>query len=140
ALLREMTLALQKTRDDAGKFNRFAAKVLKKGHTAQDKADLEERLKNVTKFRTEFEARNRPAHASGFARLDAFGRILNEVLVVATGVTDAGQAQVPNAPVSYPFLWDTPHHDFVQWNAIAANKIATSPTLGALTRNVGEVL
>jgi mono/diheme cytochrome c family protein len=37
--------------------------------------------------------------------------------------------------VSYPFLWDTPQHDKIQWNGAAENK-----GLGALGRNVGEVL
>src|SRR3954452_1476719 len=27
----------------------------------------------------------------------------------------------PNAPVSYPFLWDTPRHDYVQWNGLTEN-------------------
>lgn len=41
----------------------------------------------------------------------------------------------PDAPVSYPFLWDTAHADYVQWNGIAANAEA-----GALGRNTGEVI
>ncbi|NQZ06931.1 MAG: ribonuclease E [Algicola sp.] len=41
----------------------------------------------------------------------------------------------PDAPVSYPFLWDTPQHDYVQWNGIAANA-----SVGPVGRNVGEVL
>lgn len=41
----------------------------------------------------------------------------------------------PNAPVSYPFLWDTPQHDYVQWNGLAANA-----GVGALGRNAGEVI
>ena len=41
----------------------------------------------------------------------------------------------PNAPVSYPFLWDTPQHDYVQWNGIAGNSV-----LGSLGRNTGEVI
>ncbi|WP_370980874.1 di-heme-cytochrome C peroxidase [Agaribacterium sp. ZY112] len=41
----------------------------------------------------------------------------------------------PNAPVSYPFLWDTAHSDYVQWNGIAKNAGA-----GPLGRNVGEVM
>ena len=40
----------------------------------------------------------------------------------------------PNAPVSYPFLWDTTHSDYVQWNGFASNAGA-----GPLGRNVGEV-
>ena len=41
----------------------------------------------------------------------------------------------PTAPVSYPFIWDIPQHDYVQWNGIAANG-----DFGALGRNVGEVM
>lgn len=41
----------------------------------------------------------------------------------------------PNAPVSYPFLWDTPQHDYVQWNGIAANAGE-----GPIGRNTGEVI
>ncbi|MCI5168323.1 MAG: hypothetical protein D3903_20085 [Candidatus Electrothrix sp. GM3_4] len=41
----------------------------------------------------------------------------------------------PNAPVSYPFLWDTPQADYVQWNGISANA-----GLGPIGRNVGEVI
>jgi hypothetical protein len=40
-----------------------------------------------------------------------------------------------SAPVSYPFLWDITHSDYVQWNAIAANAGA-----GPLGRNTGEVI
>lgn len=40
-----------------------------------------------------------------------------------------------NAPVSYPFLWGTPQHDYVQWNGISDNS-----GLGALGRNVGQVI
>ncbi|HTB74258.1 MAG TPA: di-heme-cytochrome C peroxidase [Polyangiaceae bacterium] len=40
-----------------------------------------------------------------------------------------------SAPVSYPFLWDTPQHDYVQWNGIVANS-----TLGTVGRNAGEVI
>ena len=37
--------------------------------------------------------------------------------------------------MSYPFFWDTPQHDFVQWNGSAQNG-----HFGSLGRNVGEVL
>lgn len=40
----------------------------------------------------------------------------------------------PNAPVSYPFLWDTPQHDYVQWNGFASNA-----GLAPLGRNTGKV-
>lgn len=41
----------------------------------------------------------------------------------------------PDAPVSYPFLWDIAQHDYVQWNGIAANS-----GVGAIGRNSGEVM
>jgi len=41
----------------------------------------------------------------------------------------------PDAPVSYPFLWDIPQHDYVQWNGIAPNA-----GLGPIGRNTGEVI
>ena len=46
-----------------------------------------------------------------------------------------------DAPVSVPFLWDTPYLDLVQWNGIAKNVPLTSDfDIGALGRNVGEVI
>jgi hypothetical protein len=45
-----------------------------------------------------------------------------------------------NAPVSYPFLWNVPQHDKVQWNGIVANqRVGGDYDIGALARNVGEV-
>lgn len=41
----------------------------------------------------------------------------------------------PNAPVSYPFLWDIAQHDYVQWNGLADNA-----GLGPVGRNAGEVI
>lgn len=40
-----------------------------------------------------------------------------------------------NAPVSYPFLWDVPQHDVVQWNGLGNNA-----GLGVLGRDTGEVI
>lgn len=41
----------------------------------------------------------------------------------------------PSAPVSYPFLWDITHSDYVQWNGLAANA-----GVGPIGRNTGEVI
>ena len=40
--------------------------------------------------------------------------------------------------MSYPFLWDTPQHDKVQWNGTADNQRLGG--LGPVYRNIGEVL
>ncbi|NQV99661.1 MAG: ribonuclease E [Rhodospirillales bacterium] len=41
----------------------------------------------------------------------------------------------PDAPVSYPFLWDIAQSDYVQWNGLANNA-----NVGPLGRNTGEVI
>ncbi|MGY6038239.1 di-heme-cytochrome C peroxidase [Aeromonas sp. AE23HZ002T15] len=41
----------------------------------------------------------------------------------------------PDAPVSYPFLWDIAQSDYVQWNGLASNG-----GLGPIGRNAGEVI
>lgn len=73
----------------------------------------------------------------GYGRLDAFGRIFNRIESVRSP-SNKDQYHPANAPVSYPFLWDTPHHDFVQWNGIAGNTGLGG--LGPLGRNASEVL
>jgi hypothetical protein len=42
--------------------------------------------------------------------------------------------QLAQRPVSYPFLWDIAHSDYVQWNGLANNAES------ALGRNAGEVI
>jgi hypothetical protein len=89
-------------------------------------------------LRREFDERNASTHPFGLARVDAFGIILNEVLDRALGVP--ANNRKPNAPVSFPFLWDTPQHEFVQWNGVAPNRPLKTHIVGPLSRNVGEVL
>ena len=40
-----------------------------------------------------------------------------------------------DAPVSYPFLWDIPQHDYVQWNGRVDNS-----GIGPMARNAGQVI
>jgi cytochrome c5 len=40
-----------------------------------------------------------------------------------------------DAPVSYPFLWDIPQHDYVQWNGVVGNS-----SIGPMGRNAGQVI
>jgi hypothetical protein len=77
--------------------------------------------------------RNEPPHRAGYGRVDAVGNILNEVLATDLGVPE--KQRPPDAPVSYPVLWDVHQHDFVQWNGAAPN---AGP--GPVLRNIGEVL
>lgn len=88
----------------------------------------------------------------GAGRNDAFGVILNQVLVTAfekpenfygrkangEPLLDENGQRIeyrPEAPVSYPVVWDAHQHSHVQWNGLASN----GPP-GPIARNVGEVL
>lgn len=139
--MRTLEAALRATLNDAAKFNRFAQAILPTPVTDSAKSGLRNNLADVLGRRSSYNLRNLPAEptrAHGPGRLDAFDAIFNEVAVRF--------AQVPNAPsqcdapVSYPFLWDTPHHDRVQWNGSAENTVVLGNHIGALGRNIGEVL
>jgi hypothetical protein len=137
--LLDLTKSLQKTHEDPAVFERFAKRVL--GHSTGDEAQrtaLRKELADVHHARQQFDERNATKSVYGFGRVDAFGIILNEVLVHALEVPE--NRGDPNAPVSYPFLWDTPQHDFVQWNGVAPNRPLNTHIAGPLARNVGEVL
>lgn len=129
----ELVAALQATQSDEAKFQRFATAL---GQSSRDQQQaLRDALAGQVRDSSARLALNRPAHDPGHARLDAFGNIFNQVLV--TALDQPANGLPPNAPVSYPFLWDTPQHDKVQWNGSAPN----GPLgLGEVTRNVGEVL
>jgi hypothetical protein len=80
-----------------------------------------------------------PATPWGPARLDAVGMILDRVtgLDIGTGADRviAANIRVADAPVRYPFLWNSAIQDQSQWPGFAAG----GDDLLALSRNVGEV-
>src|SRR5690349_163505 len=79
--LSEITATLKATLNDQTKFARFADRVLKDRKDNQSEREaLRDRLTDVASFRQQFDNRNVSPHAYGYARVDAFGIILNEVL------------------------------------------------------------
>ena len=119
-------------------FSKLADRILK-----EDSLDNEKRMnlckrlaRDYEKIR-DFNKIDQPSTIPryGYARLDAFGRIFNRA---ASHLDPSFRGRPANAPVSYPHLWDTPQHDFVQWNGIADNALAVG--LGPLGRNTGEVV
>ncbi len=142
-LLVSLAAALKATRDDAGKFDRFAAKVLAGADNAGARKNLKDDLARIIGRREGYNARNFPPDmVGGYARIDAFGAILNEIFYRAVNDGDStpptANSHPADAPVSIPFLWDTPQHDKLQWNGSATN--GGLGDIGALGRNVGEVL
>src|SRR5207245_2510838 len=95
---------------------------------------LHAELEKASRSFAEFVKHTTPATPWGPARADAFGAIFNRVTAIDLNI-EANNC-TPNAPVSYPFLWDTPWHDWVQWDGSAPNQSA----ILRLARNVGQVL
>ena len=122
--------SLDATLADAAKFERFAG-ALNVG--AAQRPQLKDELSANA---AALAARHRMNHVDvpyGHGRLDAFGQIFNAVAVQFLGVPDNRRA--PDAPVSFPVLWDAPHLDVVQWNGSAPN---SGP--GPLLQNVTTAL
>ncbi len=146
-LMKNLSLALQQTGDDEGKFNRFAD-ALQVDVSSEAGAVLRSNVRAVARQRAGYNERNLPArggHSFGPGRVDAFGAIFNEVAVTFLDIQTNWHPA--NAPVSYPCLWDAPLHKNVQWNGAAENRTSPlgqvlfgTPEVGALGRNSGEVL
>ncbi len=141
-MLLDIEQALAATLHDDEKRERLGRKVMGDDYIA---FDFKQQLEKVLHERKEYNRVNSPLHNGapvhyGYSRLDAFGRIFNRILGHLTP-NDPQNNNPANAPVSYPFLWDTPQHDFVQWNGIGNNHDDTfGGFLGPLGRNTGEVL
>lgn len=108
--------ALRATAADPARFERFA-------HALNVPADAQAKLKDdVAALAAKLDKRhsmNAVPVPYGHARLDAFGQIFNAVASDFLNLPE--NRRVPDAPVSYPVLWDAPHLDVVQWNGSAPN-------------------
>jgi len=124
--------ALARTLNDPGTFIRFVQRVLGDNAAGDESTLLKSMIEKEYAWLSDYNRRNHTEVAYGYSRLDAFGAILNKGLYLAGGKDNFNS---PNAPTSYPYMWDTPQHDYVEWNGSQANSNA-----GALARNVGEVI
>jgi alpha-amylase len=149
--LTAMIAAMQQTQSDAAKFSRFAARVLGNQNTPHNQAMLRAQLAASIRTRVGYNLRNFPGYdpaqatppaPGGYGRLDAVDAIVNEVYHLAIRDPDPNnpteESKPANAPVSYPCLWDTPQHDFVEWLGIARS--GGPLDVFGLGRNVGEVI
>jgi hypothetical protein len=148
ALLSSMISAMQATLSDPAKFDRFAAKILGPNNNASGQALLKAQLAEAIDHRVAYNLRNFPGYNPGvpappptnYARLDAVGAIVNELYyhAVKSPVSPIDNTKLANAPVSYPFIWDSPQQELEQWIGIA--KSGGPGDIESLARNVGEVL
>ena len=130
--LSHLERSLAGTLNDTDKLARLARRYYGKDVSEQVFLQLQDLLQQDLARISDNNRRNHSPVAYGYSRLDAFGAILNKGLSL-TGVKDNFNA--PDAPTSYPYLWDTPQHDYVEWNGSQSNS-----NVGALARNVGEVI
>ena len=128
----ELERTMDRTITDPQYFTRFEQRILGATSTADKRTLLKARLGQQYSALKDYNRRNHTNVAYGYSRLDAFGAILNKGLLLAGGENNFNP---PNAPTSFPYMWDTPQHDYVEWNGSQANSNA-----GALARNVGEVI
>ena len=108
--------SLSATVADSAKFDRFAKALNVSGG---DRQTLQNEIVALTQ---KIDARHRMNQVQvpyGYGRLDAFGQIFNAVAVDFLSLPQNRRA--PDAPVSFPVLWDAPHLDLVQWNGSAPN-------------------
>jgi hypothetical protein len=145
-----LLLTMQQTRKDDAKWKRFENRVVaprRAGETDDsrvetDKGKLDQAYGKLLQYLENIHEYNVTDGDYGYGRLDAVGHILNKVAFL--NGADAQFRDEPDAPVSYPFIWNANQHDFVQWNGLVPNqKIPLGKQqqdIGALVRNTSEVI
>jgi mono/diheme cytochrome c family protein len=129
---RAVKAALAATLADEAKLARFAAALPKGGKDAASREAARKSLTQTLQWFESYDEANRSTTAEGFGRLDAIGRIINQTIRFTSGPQNSIE---PNAPTSFPLLWDAPRHDYVQWVGFSPNSGA-----GSVGRNAGEVM
>ncbi|MFO0889517.1 MAG: di-heme-cytochrome C peroxidase [Isosphaeraceae bacterium] len=148
AMLTSLTYAMQRTFDDPGKFERFAARVQGRGNSQAGRTILRAQLAKEIERREGYNLRNFPGYVpkrtppapANYGRLDAVGAIVNEVYfhAVKSPTSPVENTRPANAPVSFPCIWDAPYQGLEQWLGIA--KSGGVLDIDSLSRNVGEVI
>ena len=139
--------ALVETASSADKFGRFSTAVLGTSPAPGDAVRLKAAMTSLIAWNDNLARLNDPTVLRyGYGRLDAIGHIFNKVALAAANGDAQRQVSNPSdAPVSYPFLWNVPQLDRVEWNGIAPNSAVPGVAghafnYGGLGRNTGEVI
>jgi hypothetical protein len=130
--LRSVSASIGATLTDEVKLARYVEAVATHGSNTDRLAAARTNLTSVKTWFDSYLTANQSTTMEGFGRLDAIGRIVNQVIRFTSGPEHSIPA---NAPASFPLLWDAPRHDFVQWTGFAPNA-----DTGSLGRNAGEVI
>jgi hypothetical protein len=128
-------LSLAATKYVPYRFDRFARRVLGTAHSETNHALLKKQFDAIftkAKEQNEIEEDVSKQHGTlveGFGRLDALNRIGNEVFAAQMGLPENMHGIM--APVSFPFIWNAPWFDWVQYN---------SSIQQPMVRNLGEAM
>jgi hypothetical protein len=135
SFLTDMDKSAYATYTDPIKLKGFIDEIL--GDKREDpvlRAKVKFKLGEVIQQRKEWNERNRSNLVHGYGRTDAVGVILNQV--TAWDMHNSNNAQPPDAPVSYPFIWNASQLEIAQYIPLSRNAERGGP----LGRNIGEVL
>ncbi|MDC0904198.1 di-heme-cytochrome C peroxidase [Candidatus Thioglobus sp.] len=127
SFMKNLLASMEATYKDSDKLIRFSERL---GH---DIIKVKARLRTAIQKQQNWHERNNAETLPGPGRADALNVILNQV--TAKMISRPDNARPANAPASYPYIWDTPYLDFVQYIGVVPNDHA-----GVLARNVGQVL
>ena len=134
AFVQQLAVALSDTRRDPDKFARFAARVLGSQNSANRRQKLRTDFNLFVSQFIGYAQNSKPTHDWGPGRVDAFGTIFNVACSMNLGLPQNSVA--PNAPVSYPFLWNISRQDNIQWSGEVPNRTV----IERMARNMGEVV
>jgi cytochrome c5 len=115
----ELLDALKATLEQPEKWERFVSRLKQEQKNINDDLLKVKIIAHIKELEKRY-AMNASDIPYGHGRLDAFGQIFNAVTVDALGIPENKRS--PDAPTSFPVLWDASHLDVVQWNASAPNK------------------
>ena len=130
----EMAPAVAATASDDLKFHRFADRVLGADKNRRHRAALRKNFNLFAAQFARFAASRQTTTEWGPGRVDAFGMIFNRVC--ALDLNKPENLYPADAPVNYPFLWNIPRQDSIQWHGEMPNK----NLLDKIGRNAGEAL
>jgi mono/diheme cytochrome c family protein len=141
AFLSDVDTAVSDVTTNDASFAPFAAAVLQSA--TPDAAEVAALRQKVEAWHRRFHAwmvGTLPPAGWGLGRLDAVGIIFNRLSGLDVGpppdflITDS--MKLGDAPVRYPFLWNSPVQDLTDWGGFVMN----GNDVFALSRNIGQAL
>jgi hypothetical protein len=140
AFLTDLVTAVGAVNASNQAFAPFAAQVLGSGATSAKQAALKQAVGIWYTRESAMVAGAIPrADMWGLGRLDAVSMIFNRLTGLDVGPAPtyliAANIQPADAPTRYPFVWNAPLQDHIQWPGFAQN----GDNLLGLARNLGEV-